>query len=98
MPKPTPEKAPAAPETRPPPRAFTVRDVRTIEHGNGVVETIEVVFRGVPSSTRTLSKSGREVAMQDVRLYEENKLGPDRLGDSGLVPKWNGNLQMPDYE
>lgn len=95
MPKPTPEKAP---EARPPPRAFTVRDVRAIEHGGGVVELVEVTYRGVPSSTRSLYKGAREVVMQDVRLYEENKLGPDRLGDSGLVPKWNGSLQNPDRE
>jgi len=98
MPKPTPEKAPAASETRPPPRAFTVRDVRVIEHGGGVVEVVEVTYRGVPSSTRSLYKGGRDVAMSDVRLYEENKLGPDRFGDSGLGPRWNGNLQTPDRD
>jgi hypothetical protein len=98
MPKPTPEKATAAPETRPSPRAFTVRDIRAIEHGAGVVELVEVTYRGVPSSVRTLYKGAREVVMQDARLYEENKLGPDRLGDTGLVPKWNGNLGYPERE
>lgn len=95
MPKPTPEKAPAAKSS---PLSFTVRDVRAIEHGNGVVELVEVTYRGIPSSVRSLYKGGREVVMSDTRLYEENKLGPDRLGDSGLAPKWNGNMQYPERE
>lgn len=97
MPKPTSEKAPAAPVT-PPPRTFVVRDIRAIEHGNGVVELVEVTYRGVPSSVRSLYRGAREVVMQDARLYEENKLGPDRLGDTGLVPRWNGDLAYPGYE
>lgn len=98
MAKPTPEKAPAAPDSRPVPRAFTVRDIRILEHGNGVVELVEVTYRGIPSSVRSIYKGAREVAMQDARLWEENKLGPDRFGDTGLGPRWNGDLAYPDYE
>ncbi len=89
-------KASSRPELKP--REFTIRDVRVVEHGGGVVEVVEVTFSGVPTKVRSLYKGGRDVAMTDVRLYEENKLGPDRLGDSGLAPKWNGNLQQPDRD
>lgn len=95
MPKPTSEKAA---EPRPAARAFTVRDVRAVEHGNGEVELVEVTYRGVPSSVRTLARGPRVALMADVRLYQENKLGPDRYGDSGLGPRWNGDLARPEYE
>jgi hypothetical protein len=92
MAKPQPSAVPVKSET------YEVRDVRVREVEPGVVEMVEIVLRGVPASTRVLFRGPRVVAMTDVRLYEEAKLGPDRYGDSGLGPKWNGSLNRPEYE
>lgn len=73
---------------------FKVRDVRIVEVGPGLVDVVEVVFHGVPSVVRRLNTRpvARVVAQSDVRLYNENRLGPDRYGDSGLGTTWDGKM------
>jgi hypothetical protein len=77
---------------------YEVRDIRVREVAPGEVELVEIVLRGAPVRVRTLARGARSAVQVDARLWEEYRLGPDRYGDSGLGPRWNGDLQRPYYE
>lgn len=58
--------------------------VRAIRHGHNDVEVIEETFSGPPTSTRSLKRCDTTSAMYLVRTRNEEWLGPNRFGDSGL--------------
>lgn len=64
------------------PPAKRVRVVRT---GNNEYTVLEETFSGPPTSIRVLKEKSMRVPAEDrVRLYNEEWLGSNRFGESGL--------------
>lgn len=74
-------KSPPAPAYDGPP----VSRIRAIKTGHNQYKLVEEVWDTPPTSVRvTEPKTDGVGAIYRVRLYNEEKLGPNRFGDSGL--------------
>lgn len=61
------------------------RRIRAIRTGNNEVTLVEELFSGPPTKVVTLAEGVSTVgAMERVRIYNEDWLGHQRFGDSGL--------------
>lgn len=82
MPKPT----TAPPPPQPPKYAGPVaKRVRAIQNGHNDYTIIEETFAGPPVETKVLKEHCPRISAEDrVRLYNEEWLGTNRFGSSGL--------------
>lgn len=83
MAKPAPAEKPQSPS--PQPKVPPARRIRVIQKGSNNYDVVVDEYEGPPTRTKVLRQGvARTVAIYDVRLYLEEYLGPDRVGDSGL--------------
>jgi hypothetical protein len=79
-PKPAPTKQAIESQPRP------VKSVRAIQMAHDKYTVVEDTYESPPSTTKTLlSGVSRIVAEDEVRLWNENMLGFQRFGQSGLT-------------
>lgn len=76
---------PTTPATPPRYDGPPVKRVRAIQKGHNDYTVIEETFEGPPTSVRVLKEKSPRVPAEDrVRLYNEEWLGTNRFGSSGL--------------
>lgn len=85
MPKPATARAPEAVKPTPKYDGPPVKRVRAIRMGSNDYTIVEETFAGPPVEVRVLKEKSPRVPAEDrVRLYNEEWLGLNRFGSSGL--------------